>query len=214
MPRPKKKIKLTWTELRQQRNALERFELYLPMLKLKQQQLQSTITATLQELETIQQAADACEKKIGAYRGVFGDTAGADIVALSEPEEVRTITKNIAGVSVPVFESAAFPKEDYSLFGTPPWVDRAVADLREQNRNLSELAVVERKLELLRIELKKVMQRVSLFEKIIIPETRENIRRIRIALGDRMTAAVVRAKIAKAKLEKKHRRSKPGDETA
>ncbi len=29
MPRPRKKIKLTWTELRQQRNALARFELYL-----------------------------------------------------------------------------------------------------------------------------------------------------------------------------------------
>ena len=36
MPRPKKKIKLTWTELRHQRNALARFELYIPMLQLKQ----------------------------------------------------------------------------------------------------------------------------------------------------------------------------------
>ena len=55
-------------------------------------------------------------------------------------------------------------------------------------------------LDLLLAELKKVMQRVNLFEKIKIPETQDNIRRIRIAVGDQMTAGVARAKIAKAKL--------------
>jgi vacuolar-type H+-ATPase subunit D/Vma8 len=47
----------------------------------------------------------------------------------------------------------------------------------------------------------KVIQRVNLFEKIKIPEAREAVRRIRIHLGDEMTAAVGRAKIAKRKLE-------------
>ena len=210
MPRPRKKIKLTWAELRQQRNALERFELYLPMLKLKQQQLQLTIGQAFQEHHRIQQAVDAFEKKISTYRSVFNDTAGVNVAALSEPEEVKTTMKNIAGVTVPVFESVSFPKAVYSLFGTPPWIDQALADLREQNRNLSELEVVERKLELLQAELKKVMQRVNLFEKIIIPETRQNIRRIRIALGDQMTAAVARAKIAKAKIEEREHPRKPG----
>jgi vacuolar-type H+-ATPase subunit D/Vma8 len=37
----------------------------------------------------------------------------------------------------------------------------------------------------------------------MIPNTLDNIRRIRIALGDQMTAGVARAKIAKAKLEQK-----------
>ena len=203
MPKPKKKIKLTWTELRHQRNALERFELYLPMLQLKQQQLQSTIVQTLQEFEKVKQVADAFEKKMSSYRAVLNDTAGVNIAALSEPEEVKTATKNIAGIDVPLFESTAFPQAAYSLFGTPPWVDQALNDLRERNRHLAELAIIERRLELLQTELKKVMQRVNLFEKIIIPETRENIRRIRIALGDRMTAAVARAKIAKKKLEEK-----------
>ena len=205
MPRPKKKIKLTWTELRHQRNALGRFELYLPMLQLKQQQLQSTILKARQEHEKVWQAADACEKKISVYRAVFEDRAGVNIAELSEPDEVKTGTKNIAGIEVPLFESATFPQAAYSLFGTPPWVDQALKDLQERNRYLAEMAIIERGLELLQAELRKVMQRVNLFEKIIIPETRENIRRIRIALGDRMTAAVARAKIAKKKLEEKER---------
>jgi V/A-type H+-transporting ATPase subunit D len=203
MPRPKKKIKLTWSELKQQRNSLERFELYLPTLQLKQQQLQLTIVQARQEHEKVQLAANASEKKISEYRAVLNDTAGINIIALSEPEDVKTTTKNIAGIKVPVFESATFPEGTYSLFGTPPWVDQALADLSEKNRHLAELEILERKLDLLQAELKKVMQRVNLFEKVIIPETQKNIRRIRIALGDQMTAAVARAKIAKAKLEKR-----------
>ena len=44
-------------------------------------------------------------------------------------------------------------------------------------------------------------QRVNLFEKVKIPECRENIRRIGIYLGDMDTSAVVRSKIAKSKLQ-------------
>jgi V/A-type H+-transporting ATPase subunit D len=203
MPRPRKKIKLTWAELRQQRNALARFELYLPTLQLKQQQLQSAIFQTRREHHQAKQAADACAEKISSYRTVFNDTAGVNVVALSAPEDIKTATANIAGVRVPVFESAAFPQAVYSLFGTSPWVDQALADLREQNLRLAQLEIIVRKLELLHAELRKVTQRVNLFEKVIIPQARENIRRIRIALGDRMTAAVARAKIAKEKLEDK-----------
>jgi V/A-type H+-transporting ATPase subunit D len=205
MPRPRKKSKLTWTALRQQRSALKRFELYLPTLQLKQQQLQSANLQARREQGTVGKAVQACAKKISTYRTVFNDTAGVNVTALAEPSEIKTTTVNIAGVMVPVFVSAAFPRVSYSLFGTSAWVDQALTDLREQNRRLAELEIVERKLELLYTELKKVTQRVNLFEKVIIPEARENIRRIRIALGDRMTAAVARAKIAKEKLEARQR---------
>jgi V/A-type H+-transporting ATPase subunit D len=52
---------------------------------------------------------------------------------------------------------------------------------------------------LLAAELRTTNQRVNLFEKVKIPEAVENIRVIRIFLGDQMTAAVARSKIAKAK---------------
>jgi V/A-type H+-transporting ATPase subunit D len=52
----------------------------------------------------------------------------------------------------------------------------------------------------LRDELRTTSQRVNLFEKVKIPETGENIRTIQIYLGDEQTAAVVRGKIAKARL--------------
>ena len=46
-------------------------------------------------------------------------------------------------------------------------------------------------------------QIVNLFEKIKIPQAKENIRVIQIYLGELQTAEVVRGKIAKGKLERK-----------
>lgn len=50
-------------------------------------------------------------------------------------------------------------------------------------------------------ELRSTAQRVNLFEKVKIPEAKENIRVIGIYLGDQQTSAVVRGKIAKKKLQ-------------
>ena len=42
---------------------------------------------------------------------------------------------------------------------------------------------------------------MNLFEKVKIPEAKENIRVIGIYLGDQQTSSVVRGKIAKKKLQ-------------
>ncbi|MHC4117671.1 MAG: V-type ATP synthase subunit D [Planctomycetota bacterium] len=199
----KRKIKYTRTELKQQRDALKRFERYLPTLKLKQQQVQGSIVQTNQELAEMQSKVNATERAISAYKGLYNDVAGVNFRQMATPERVKTSRHSIAGVYVPRFKQIVFPPHDYSLFGTSPWVDRALADLRKLNLQRAELGILQECLDLLLAELKKVMQRVNLFEKVMIPNTLENIRRIRIALGDQMTAGVARAKIAKAKLEQK-----------
>ena len=199
----KRKIKFTRTELKQQRDALSRFNRYLPTLKLKQQQVQLSILQTRQAFSEKQDMARETERKISAYEGLFSDVAGVNFAELSTPDSVDTSRRSIAGVHVPRFERITFPKSDFSLFATAPWVDRALADLRQLNHQKAELRVLQECLDLLQAELKKVMQRVNLFEKVMIPNTMDNIRRIRIALGDQMTAGVARAKIAKAKLEQK-----------
>ncbi|HUS47866.1 MAG TPA: V-type ATP synthase subunit D [Phycisphaerae bacterium] len=195
-----KKIKLTRPELKRQRDALARFERYLPMLKLKQQQLQLAVREVDSQLAKALGELRAARDKFGSYRAVLRDRAGVDVEGLARPEEVKTATANIAGVRVPVLEAVRFGKATYSLFGTPPWVDRALADLREVNEKEARADVLRQHVKLLRRELTKIIQRVNLFEKVKIPDAREAIRVIRIALGDEMTAAVGRAKIAKAKI--------------
>jgi V/A-type H+-transporting ATPase subunit D len=63
-----------------------------------------------------------------------------------------------------------------------------------------EIAVLNEQIALLAAELRTTTQRVNLFEKVKIPETKDNIRQINIYLGDQQTAAVVRGKIAKGKV--------------
>jgi V/A-type H+-transporting ATPase subunit D len=203
----KRKIKFTRTELKQQRDALARFIRYLPTLKLKQQQVQSSIVQMREMFREKEAAVKTTKKTISAYDGLFNDVAGVNFTKLATPESVNTSTHSIAGVYVPRFESISFPKADFSLFATATWVDRALADLKQLNHQKVELGILQEGLDLLQAELKKVMQRVNLFEKVMIPNTLENIRRIRIALGDQMTAGVARAKIAKAKLEQKEHES-------
>ncbi len=196
----KKKIKLTRPELKRQRDALARFKRYLPMLKLKQQQLQLTIRQVAKQR---QETLDAYEKALDvykAYQEVTADLAGVNIKELAAYEEIKTSSRNVAGVNIPVFEDVVFVKPRYSLFATPAWVDRAVLDLQEVNKHKAKLNILQRQFNLLHGELTKIVQRVNLFEKVKIPESLENIRKIRIKLGDEMASAVGRAKIAKTKL--------------
>ena len=202
-----KKIRLTRPELKHQRESLERFDHYLPMLKLKQQQLQMTVRKVQQKRRAVQAAMRAAEEKFQLYSAVLADRAGLNVRQLGKPSEVLATTTNIAGVTVPVFEDVKFPEAVYSLFATPPWVDRALADLRKIGRHEAEEDVLRRQCQMLQRELTKIIQRVNLFEKVKIPEAREAIRVIRIKLGDEMTAAVGRAKIAKAKLAESERPS-------
>jgi V/A-type H+-transporting ATPase subunit D len=196
------KIKLTRPELKRRRDRLARFQRYLPMLKLKQQQLQMTLRELAAQVRRAENELDETVAKLGRYRAVLADRAGIPLQSWSRPERVRTSRKNVAGVEVPVFEEAEFPEVRFSLFGTPPWVDEALADLRQQSRQQAAVDVLREGETLLNGELSRVIQRVNLFEKIMIPKDREAIRRIRIKLGDEMAAAVGRAKIAKGKLAK------------
>lgn len=194
------KVKLTRPELKRFRDALVRYQRYLPMLKLKQQQLQISLRQVHQQRKEAAAELKTAADTFNGYRRILADPAGLDITALAQPAEIRTSSQNIAGVNIPVFEEVLFTRTAYTLFATPPWVDRAILDLRQVNRARARMEIIEQQFQLLQKELTKITQRVNLFEKVKIPEAREIIRVIRIKLGDEMTAAVGRAKIAKSKL--------------
>lgn len=65
-----------------------------------------------------------------------------------------------------------------------------------------EANVLDEQVRLLNIELRTTTQRVNLFEKVKIPETKANIKKITVYLGDQQVAAVVRGKISKKNLER------------
>lgn len=195
------KIKLTKNELKRQKESLKRFVRYLPMLQLKKQQLQMEIIKVHRAIKKISHHEQTLRNNAIAWLDVF-----AEDVNIEEIIKFKTINVeegNIAGVDIPIFSSVVFDEKAYDFMITPLWVDKGIQLIKETASLKAQLIVLHKQLDLLKEELRIVSQRVNLFEKIKIPETKENIRVIQIYLGDLQTASVVRGKIAKAKLEKK-----------
>jgi len=195
------KIKFTKGELKRQRDALKQYERYLPTLQLKKQQLQLEI---LHELSMLDEKIIILNKKIKQAQTWSGLLAGQDndIKPFLSVKEIKSKTINIAGIDIPVFIEALFLPAEYDLFATPLWIDLGIEALREIMTLKEEVNFIEKGIAILRQELKVTTQRVNLFEKVKIPEAEENIRLIKIYVGDQMANAVGRSKIAKRKIEK------------
>ena len=194
------KIKLTKNEQKIQKDALKMYQRYLPTLTLKKQQLQTEIRAIDAKAREVRDARKALEKEFDECIAVFADAEsfGRDTVRVSN---IRKGTGNIAGVKIPIYEGADFTRAEYDLYETPVWIDMA-ADRMERALELDlEAEVLDEQVRLLSKELRTTTQRVNLFEKVKIPEAKENIRKISVFLGDERVAAVVRSKISKRKLE-------------
>jgi V/A-type H+-transporting ATPase subunit D len=195
------KVKLTKNELKKQKDSLKMFKRYLPTLMLKKQQLQGEVRLTELRIRELHTQRDLLNESFRPWIGVFAETGffTTDVLKITS---LKTGTGNIAGVSIPIFESAEFEVASYDTVVTPLWLDTAIEKMRQVLLLDLEAEIVEKQKMLLEHELKITTQRVNLFEKVKIPETQVHIKKIQVYLGDQQTAAVVRGKIAKGRLEK------------
>ncbi len=194
------KVKLTKGELKKQRDALKQYARYLPTLQLKKQQLQIEIIRQNSLLAEKLSALESKRKAFEPWAGVLVDQ-GIQIGSLVKLLRVKSDTRNIAGVDIPVLSSVDFEVFEYDLFLSPLWVDTAVEACKTLVSLQQEIAVAQRGVQVLKQELRVTTQRVNLFEKVKIPEAEEAIRLIKIYIGDQMANAVGRSKIAKRKIE-------------
>lgn len=194
------KIRLSKTEQKIQQDSLARFNRFLPTLKLKKQQLQLELRDFRRRREECAARRDELVTRIAGFAALF-DTpcAAAELGPLLRLERVVAGENNIAGVSIPVFVKCEFAVAEYDLFATPPWYDDALRAMQDRIALREELKILDECCERLDRELKTTSQRVNLFEKVMIPECKANLRKIRIYIGDQDTSAVIRSKIAKKK---------------
>ena len=130
---------------------------------------------------------------------------------MTESAKIEAIEKkyeNIAGVDLPIFEGVIFAPFTYPLFSTPPWLEGVVADLRKLAISRARVLVAEEKKTALEKELREVSIRVNLFEKNLIPKALQNIKRIKVFLGDQQLAAVGQAKAAKSKILQRKKKNR------
>ncbi len=194
-------IKFTKNELRSQQTKMAQLGRYLPTLQLKKAMLQSEVHDARLKIVRLEESFAEKRSEAEHYGALLLSKAAIDPVQAIKIKKISKRYESIAGVEIPYFEGIEFEEFSYSLFDTPPWVDPVITSLRGLVELQARVQVIQEQKRALEKELREVSIRVNLFEKILIPRAVENIKRIKVFLGDQQLAAVSQAKVAKAKIE-------------
>lgn len=196
------KVRLSKGELARQRNQLQLYQKLLPSLDLKRQQLSAEYKKAQQELEQRRRLVDQLEGRIGEELPMLANRE-IDLSGLVRMTAFDLDEENVVGVRLPLLRAIACDVSSYSYLAKPAWVDVLVERLKQAAEERSRVLVAEERVKILKLQVRRVTQRVNLFERILIPEAKENIQRILIVLGDMERQSVARSKLTKAK--QKHR---------
>jgi V/A-type H+-transporting ATPase subunit D len=191
-------IALSKSSLQHQRDRVRLFQRFLPSRQLKQQQLTAEYKKAAQLLAEAEQGADQASRSLPALLPILGSSS----IKLSGLIRIRHIDvgeEDVLGLRLPTLRAVEFHDADYSLLATPFWVDDLVTCLKEIVTYRIRLQVYRERIKRMRSGVRRITQRVNLFEKVLIPNAKQNIARIQIFLSDVERTAVVTSKIAKAK---------------
>ncbi len=194
-------VALNKTSLKQQRDQAKTFKQFLPSLDLKRQQLLAALKAARKELDRVENEISALHVGLDPLYPLLGSTTipTVKVSRLVHVKSVQIESENVVGTRLPVVREIEFQIEPYSTLATPFWVDHLIDSLQRLARLRVEHEVGKKRVEMLALAARRITQRVNLFEKVLIPQAEQNIRRIVIFLSDQERAAVVRSKISKSK---------------
>jgi len=193
-------FKLTKNELRSQQIKLAQLEKYLPTLQLKKAMLQIEVSEARLEMASLEKGYQKLHEEAKHYSALLTEKISLNLSAAAKILYVDKHYENIAGVEIPYFKGITFEEFSYDLIDTPPWIDSVVVGLRLLATDSAKITIAAEKKEALDKELRAVSIRVNLFEKILIPRSLSNIKKIKVFLGDQQLAAVSQAKVAKSKI--------------
>jgi V/A-type H+-transporting ATPase subunit D len=192
------KLRLNKSTLSQVKGQLKLYRQSLPALDLKRRQLMAEKAKEERARAELIAAIAACEAKIGETLPMLAYSP----IPLEEMVKIATCEvgeENIVGVRLPVLKNFTVEVTPYSYFLVPHWVDGYVALMRERLELEVKRRISDQRMAKLAKAVTRVTQRVNLFEHVLIPEAKNNIRRIGIFLADNERAGVVRSKLAKNK---------------
>jgi len=192
------KLKLSKHALHEQQEQLKLYQRLLPSLDLKRRQLTMEVKKAQEDYVAAQSAVDALETRIGEELPMLADKEFR-LGGLVKLKSFKVTEQNIVGVKLPFLDSIDCTVADFSRLATPPWVDTLVQRLKDAAEQRIRVEIAEQRMSILQIAVRRITQRMNLFEKILIPTAKQNIQKIRIFLGDADRASVVASKLAKKK---------------
>jgi len=192
------KVVLSKSGLQKERASLQLYQKVLPSLDLKRRQLMGEQKRAERSLADLAVLTGSLLDRVATQIPMLGSGA-VDISGVLSVKEIHRGTANVVGVRLPSFVGIDFETIPYSLLGKPHWVDIAITHLKEYTTLCLRADVARERLALLNHAVRKITQRVNLFEKILIPTAEKNIRQIQIHLADAERTAVIQSKLSKAK---------------
>jgi V/A-type H+-transporting ATPase subunit D len=130
--------------------------------------------------------------------------AAGGLPALVKVKKVALHEEMVLGVRLPVLDEIEFESRDYGFLSTPAWTEGLIDDLRATAamtiRHRIDVECIRR----MDSALARTVQRINLFEKILVPSTLSRIRKIEIFLQDGERAAIVSSKMAKRRHLQRH----------
>lgn len=196
------RLLLSKSTLLKEKKRLESFLRFLPSLEMKRQQLMIAVKKSQKRTDSLKQQALANEKIIADEVPMLA-IEEIDLQGLCQVKTVQHQRKNVVGVWLVDVRSIEFELADISILTKPHWVDFLQTKLKQDIEISVILDVEDFNLHRLKKELKKVTQRVNLFDKVLIPEARRSMRKIQLFLDDKDREMVVTSKLSKTLTEKK-----------
>ncbi|WP_299364345.1 V-type ATP synthase subunit D [Winogradskyella sp.] len=196
------KILMNKNTLAALKNELKGYRTALPVFEMKEQQLKEVIQTIEAVVERLQKAIETTNTDVKQWAAVMTEPT-IDLGQLVAVKELKTKTREIAGVIIEKFVSIDFDEGDIDYFETPLWVDAALGSIKDQTTNQEMLKLELKNLESVREELAEARRMKNALKEVFIPETQNNIRKIEIYLGDVERLAIGCAKLVKKKKQVK-----------
>ena len=194
------RLSLTKASLTKQKKQLKAFEEVLPSLDLKRRQLSAERSKAREMLAKTQKQLAELERAIAQELPMLSNQL-VDLTDIVKVTGVDLVEENVVGTRLPKVNQVQIQVRDYALLGKPFWVDRLVELLKLALETQIGVQVFQQRVELLSQAELVVTQRFNLFDKVLIPKTKTNIKKIQIYLADAERAGVINSKLAKRKKE-------------
>jgi V/A-type H+/Na+-transporting ATPase subunit D len=190
------RIKLNKVCLREQKQKLAMYERFLPALEARKQQFLMQLALIRKGIEDQQAIMSQRLEEIARWSPLYWDFQKILPFFISI-REVRSRSRNVAGLKVPEFREVVFDEPPYSLFATTYSFDAVLSRTREAISSREHVRILMEQERILSDGFRKTSQRINLYEQRLIPDCREAIRKITVYLQDQQAAAVGVAKVAK-----------------
>ena len=190
------RIRLNKISLREQKQKMALYGRFLPALEARKQQLVIKLAVIRQNIREQREIMENMEKEMDSWASLYWDMENVLCFYIAI-REIRFASRNIAGLRVREFLEVVFDEPGYSLFGTPYSFDVVLKKTRELISFREHIKILEEQEQVLLDGFRKTSQRINLYEKRLIPQCREAVRRITVYLQDQQAAAVGVAKVAK-----------------